>query len=196
QPDDEYRIRTRAAPALAGGEELSRAHPDLLAGVALDELRAVTALGTLQPLAERKAQVIAVVERGAGSFLGAAHARQLLVGKTVGLEVGEAPVGIAEIPAAAGRAAIGLDGSLGLPDRLLRMPDGEVRLGIGRPADAQLAVDRDGALVLAEAHAGGGVQGLERSAVGLAGHEPVELDARLQVAMQLREDERVLLARD
>src|SRR6185437_978988 len=115
QPDDEYRIRTRAAPALAGGEELSRAHPDLLAGVALDELRAVTALGTLQlvaelvglegcgelapvlqPLAERKAQVIAVVECGAGSFLGAAHARQLLVGKTVGLEVGEAPVGIAE----------------------------------------------------------------------------------------------------
>src|SRR4029077_14196400 len=83
QPDDEDRIRARVPPGAAGGEELARADLDLLLGVGLDQLRAITALGALElipqlvvaeglgvfaaileRLAERKTQVIPIGEHG------------------------------------------------------------------------------------------------------------------------------------
>ena len=73
----------------------------------------------LERLAEREAQVIAI-DHGAvrgGGLLGA-HPRDLVVGEAVGLEVREAPVGIAEVRPGRGGRAVGLDGLLLRPSVL------------------------------------------------------------------------------
>ena len=118
QPDDEDGRRIVAAPALALLEELARAEFDLLADRPLERLRTVVALrlleriaprvelerlvvlaAILERLAEREAEVIAVRRAECAGVDLLAHGRDLRVREAIGLEVGEAPVRVAEIRA-------------------------------------------------------------------------------------------------
>src|SRR6185369_5888735 len=111
QADDEDRIRALVSPALPGCEELGCTDPDLLVRVLLDELRAITAFGTLELItlpvvAERLAkvaliferltdgetQVIAIDERGGWRRHRVLHSCQVIGGEAVRLEVRKAPV--------------------------------------------------------------------------------------------------------
>ncbi len=214
QPDDENRVGARIPVAGAGGEELARADLDLVFGVALDELGAVAAFGALeriaepvllegrgelarifQRLAERKVQVVAIDEPGGRGRDRTAHARQLLAREAVGLEVGEAPVRVPEIRPARGSAAVGLDGWLRLPEGLEGVRDRQVRLGILPVTAQQLAVERNRALMVAESHPRAREQHLQGSAARVVRHELLDLGECFLVAVQLGEDERVLVAR-
>ena len=120
-----------AAPALPLLEELARAEFDLLADRPLQRFRTVVALrlleriaprvelerlgvlaAILERLAEREAEVIAVDERRATGVDLLAHGGELVVVEAVGLEVGEAPVRIAEVHPLPRGLAIGAFGVL------------------------------------------------------------------------------------
>jgi hypothetical protein len=125
-----------------------------------------------------------------------AYLRQLFRREAVGLEVGEAPVGIAEVRPASRRAAVRIDGFRGLPECLQGMADRQVHLGIGGGSGEQLPVEPDGALVLAKSHRGCRVQQPQREVPGVVLEKPVEFAAALLVAVQLDQHARVLLAGD
>ena len=76
--------------------------------------------------------MVPVHELGAGGGFESAHALELRVRETVGLEVGEAPVGIAEVCSRRRRRPVRLD-CLRLPSlSLQRVRNGQVQLRIVR----------------------------------------------------------------
>ena len=139
--------------------------------------------------------MIAINHSGGGRGQGALHARQLIRGEAVGLQIGEAPVGIPEVRATVGGAVVGGDRVLSLPECFQRVPDGQVRLGIPGSPDQQLAIQAYRAFVLTKAYARRRVQGLKRAVVGFRLHELLKLAAALLITVQLDEHEGVLLAR-
>src|SRR5208282_160466 len=101
---------------------------DLPARIVFENLRPITALGTLERIAtlvvapglgvfgpilerfaEREAQVKAVNEQRGGRCLLGAHASNFLIAETVGLEVGQTPVRLAEAWPDAHSGPVGLD---------------------------------------------------------------------------------------
>jgi hypothetical protein len=77
----------------------------------------------LERLAQRETQMVPVGESGLRSVFVSVHARDLVVGESIRLEVRQAPIRIAEIRSDGGSSAIGVNG-LGLPTQCLqRMPD-------------------------------------------------------------------------
>src|SRR5215472_4366125 len=201
EPDDEDGLAARMAPPRAAGEELRGTDLDLLLRVAFDQLGPVAAFGAFelvtQPvvverarkvslvfirLAECKAQMVAVDEPDRRSDHRGPHPCQLLRRETVGLEVGEAPVRITEVRPRGGRATVGIDRGFRLPERLLRVTDRQVRLGIRGVPNQQLAVEPDRALVLAETDTGRRKQGLQRRVLRLIPQELPELAARFLIA--------------
>src|SRR5579883_1261706 len=128
QTHDEDRGVARVTPAPAGGEELRSADLDLQPGGALDELRAIAdgallqriaalvvgeRLGVLtsvlESLAEREAEMETIRDRGTRCGLRGSHGRELFVREAIGLEVREAPVGIAIARPDLCCAPVGLD---------------------------------------------------------------------------------------
>ena len=113
--DDEYRVRSRAAPARAGGKEISREQLLQAAdevGIIVGTVRVRPATqciprgivrkgflvgsGILQRLAEREFEMHAIVVCQILASERRAHGARLLVGEAKGLQVGKAPVGFAE----------------------------------------------------------------------------------------------------
>ena len=75
----------------------------------------------LQRLAECEAEMDAIYRGGAVGCVRSAHAGDLVLLEAIGLEVGEAPIGVAEIGAGRDRGAIGGDRRGQLSDGLERM---------------------------------------------------------------------------
>src|ERR1700722_102161 len=128
QPQYENWIGARRTHTLAVREEFARANLDLPVGVGFDDLRVVADFGPLElvtlfviapgfrilapileGLAEREAQMIAVNPRSARRGFCGAHAPDLVVCEAIGLEIGEAPIGVAEVRAGGGRRTVGMD---------------------------------------------------------------------------------------
>src|ERR1700716_261988 len=129
QTQDENRIFLLDAGAVSRGEELVRADVDLLPRVVLDDLGPVAALGALLciaprvvapglcvlapilvGLAECETQMIAIAQRGAGRRLCGTHAGDFLVQEAIGLEIRQAPVGVAVVRPGGASGAVGPDG--------------------------------------------------------------------------------------
>src|ERR1700722_15912790 len=128
QSHDEYRRGARATHALPGAEELARANGNLQMRGALGRFRPVATFRLLERiaalvitegcavlpiilerLAEREAKMEAVGELGIGRRLCGAHAFDLIIRETIGLEVGEAPIGISIAWADDSRSPVRLD---------------------------------------------------------------------------------------
>src|SRR5262252_2580676 len=128
QPDYENRIRLRRADTGTHREELRGTHLDLLACIGLGNLRIVEPLGALEciatvvklprfrvlvpvlvSLAKREAQMVAINILSARCSFRGAHTRDLVLRKTIALEIGKAPVSIAEAGSDGCRRMIGLD---------------------------------------------------------------------------------------
>ncbi len=133
QPQDEDGIRVGDAPAPASVEEFPCAHPLRLPDVSLGKPGQVTNFRVLeriaalvvrpragvvipvfQCLAEREAQVAAIYEGCCGCTFRRAHARDVVEGKAIRLEVRETPPGLA-------RFRPGADGGTVLLDRLRQL---------------------------------------------------------------------------
>ena len=112
----------------------------------------------LECLAEREAQMVAIDRLcGRCSFLGA-HVRDLVLRKAIGLEIGEAPPGIAEARSGGRRHLVGFDCLLPPSDGLKGVAERHVQFGGPRRRGEQLAIQRDRRLVFSEADARGCVQ--------------------------------------
>src|SRR5580700_10640080 len=87
-------------------------------------------------------------------FLGA-HGCDLTRRKTIGFEIGKAPIGVAETVSDGHRRLVGLD-SLFLPSEALeRMAEQDVQFGGARRGVKQLAIQRDSLFVSSETDARG-----------------------------------------
>ncbi len=213
QAHDEDRIRVRGATVPVARKQLRGADGDLQAGVALEQLRLVLALGALERvaarvvferllillpvlecLAQRKAQVAAIDGRRGWRGLGGAHRTDFLLGEAVGLQVREAPVSVAEAGARGGGRAVLSDGFLAPAQGLERVGNREMKFRRLRGPDEQAPVQLNGLLELSEAHAG---QRVERAVVPIGrihGKEPFGLLPRLRVQTAFVEHLRVLEA--
>ncbi len=129
------------------GESFTGTDFDLQACVEFEDFRSVAAFGAfecvaacvvleglcillpvLERLAERKAQMIAVNHRGRRRGLRGTHPLQLPVFEPVGLQVREAPPGVA-VTAASGRRRVILgDGLRAPPERLERVSDRQMQI--------------------------------------------------------------------
>ncbi len=85
----------------------------------------------------------AVDRRRLGCGLFVAHPRDLFVCEPIGLQVGEAPIGIPEIATHCGRGAIGFDGLLASSDRPERMAQPKMTSGDAGPLRDQRAINPD-----------------------------------------------------
>src|SRR5262249_3887293 len=128
--------------------ELLRAHIDLLPRVAFCNFRTISAFRTLERVttlvelprfrvlssifvcsAQREAEMIAInAVNGRRSFLGE-HVRDLFVGKAISLEIGEAPVGVAEAGSQRCRASVGFDRFLRTSDTLQAVAECHMQFG-------------------------------------------------------------------
>src|SRR5258708_7280944 len=128
---DEDGIRFARADAFAPGEQLACAGVHLHAGIALNDFRPIAYLGMFELIAalvvavgflivaailegktQGEAKMVAIGRRYPRPRLLMEHARELIVGEAVGLEIGEAPIGIAVIRTGRARRVIGNDGLL------------------------------------------------------------------------------------
>ncbi len=141
QAQDEDRIGGGRPPAAARFEKGAAGGLDLLRRIGLDGLNVEMAVRTLQgvaafvegpglgeiaailvSLAERETQVIAVDEmRRCRRFL-APHDVHFRVGKGIGFQVGQAPIGVAEVRPGLRRAAVGDDRFRHAADGFQRVP--------------------------------------------------------------------------
>ena len=125
QADDEDRVGPVAAETLPRRQEIWREQRFLQPDIAVDRLGAIADLALLQRiaalvtaeglavvaailqrLAEREAEMIAVDRRGLGPRLLRLHAGDLVLGETIGLEIGQAPISVAEARPAFGRLTV------------------------------------------------------------------------------------------
>lgn len=159
-----------AAPTGASGEVGRRADFALQPGVDFEQLGAVTASRRLEritadvigprggglvaifaSLAEREAEMDAVVGERLGCCFSGLHGGDLSVGEAVGLEIGEAPVRVAEARACRSGGAVRRDRGVDLADGLQRVPEPQKQVGRRRRIGEQPAVERDRCLVIADA---------------------------------------------
>ena len=145
-----------------------------------------------QGFAQREAQMITIDEpRGRRRFR-RVHLRDFLLLETVRLQVGETPIGVAEVRPARKGATVGGDRLVGVPDGFLRMGKREMHIGILRGLAKHFPIDVHGALVLAEADVTGGIQRLQLPAVRLVAQKRLELDSRLLILMEIEQHTGVL----
>ena len=177
QAEDEDRVRARIAPVGALVEESAGADLALLARIGLEQLGAIAAFRALQRVAalvvepglgclaailqrfaERETHVVAVGQGDGGRrFLGA-HALDLVLLEPIGLEIGQAPIGVAEVGPRRRRRAIGLDRLRNLADGLQRMAGPQRHVpGAGRVL-AQSRIEGQRLVVLTQTHGAGGGQ--------------------------------------
>src|SRR5256885_10374797 len=150
----------------------------------------------LERLAEREAQVVPIHEPGGGGGLESAHALELCVGETVGLEVGEAPVGIAEVRSRRSRGPVLLD-RLRLPFlSLQRVRNRQVQLRIVRRFSEQLPINAQRLLVIAESDGRRRIHGTKGAIAGIDREEFARLLERGQVLVALAEHDGVVVAGD
>src|SRR6266403_2800997 len=115
----------------------------------------------LECLAEGKAQVISIDQWRGRRRLLSPHAHDLIVGEAVGLQVREAPVGVAEARSSRGGGSIGFDRLLLPPERLEYMSDRQVQVRLVRCVRQQVAKHPQRLVMVAETDAGGGVDGFK-----------------------------------
>ncbi len=194
-------------------EELARAELDLPFDRALERLRPIAALvlleriapgveleglgilaTILERLAERKAEVVAVDERGATGLDLLAHRGELLVGEAIGLEVGKAPVRVAEVDSLPGRFAIGALSLFAAALRLEGMTERQVQLRVAGLLPRQFSVERDGCLGRAFAHEDAGQRHPVCRVVRFCGNQDLDLLAGLLVTVQGDQREHVVVA--
>ena len=96
-----------------------------------------------------------VVDLRIGRGLRGAHVCDLIVRKAIGLEVGQAPVGVAKAGPNCGRRPIGLDRLLPPTERFQGVRNRQMELGRLRCLDEEFAIELDGSLVVTEADPGG-----------------------------------------
>ena len=184
QADDEDGVRRLAADAGAAREQLGRADGDLafhahrqlrravgggalLEGVALAEVaeRGLVVAARLTGVAEGEAQLDAIQFGGVQGVCGGGHLRYLGSVELIALGVRQAPVRIAVVALEAVRLAVEGHRLVQVTGGLVNMRQGD---GIGRIVRLrrhQLAVAGDGFRALADAVAGGGVEGAHRPGV-------------------------------
>jgi hypothetical protein len=107
--------------------------------MALDTLEGVAArivferfrvtLQVLEPLAERETQVVSIDHRARRRRFRGAHLLQLRFREAVGLQVRQAPPGIAEAGASGRGVVVGGDRRVAPPERLERVSDRQVQIG-------------------------------------------------------------------
>ena len=215
QPDDEDRIGARAAIALARGEEFARANLALAHEAALERAGIIMAVtlfqrvaalimteglgefaAILERLAQREAQMVAVDDRGGWSCLLGPHVLDFLVREAIGLEVREAPVGVAEARPRPRGCPIGLD-RLRLPaDSLQGMCDRKVQLRVLGCLRHEVAIGPQGFLVLAESDASRGVKRAESPTGRIDRQKPAGLLQRRGVLVPLGEHLGVVVTGD
>ena len=162
QADDENRIAAFRSPTGATFEKRARADFDLPVRVRFDDLRAILAFRALERvaaivigpglrgvaaiferLAQCKTEMIAVRQRCRRRKFFRAHALDFRVQEAVGLEIGEAPIGIAEIrPRLRGRA-VGVNRFRKSPDRFQRVAQPEIDVRRLRHVLQESAIDGD-----------------------------------------------------
>ena len=206
QTDDEDRVGGAIAPAAPRGEEVGRqdaggggdmiavavgipAHLGAAAGVGAGVMIEGGGMvgRVLQRLAEREMQVEAVVVGQPLPRQRRAHRRDVVGSEAEGLEVGEAPPGLAERRAAHDGGAIGGDALRRPPDGLERMALAHPRLGVFGVAGEQAGIQRDRRVMLALTRQHGGLQVDERRIAGLALQQHREFSERrraLRLAVQ------------
>src|SRR5207302_8778372 len=215
QPDDEDRIRPLAAAARAGGEEFAGAEARLQAETPLHGAEIEAALGflervaplvvaegflvfaaVLERLAERETEVVPIDElRGVGG-LDLAHARELLVREAVGLQVSEAPVGIAEVRPRRRSGPVRLDRLRLVSLRLECVRNRKVQLRILRGLGEELPIHAERFRVVAEPDARRRIHRAESAAAGIDLQELARFLERGGVLVALAEHHRVVVARD
>ena len=213
QAQDEDRVGPGVAPALSRPEEAGIADLLLQTGVGLHDRRGIAAglaaqavavivpvpgagevAAVLQRLAEGEAEVGPVFHASVRVGRLSAHRVDLGGAEAIGLEVRQAPVGVAEVGPGGRRRAIGLDRLGQAPHGLKRVaqPKGHVpgRRGV-RP---HAAIDRDGALVLADADGRGRRQGAVVRVIGVEVEQGVDLFACGGVLLPLQQGLGVFVA--
>ncbi len=133
--------------------------------------------------------MIAIDELSGGRRFVRDHLRDLTVGKAIGLEIREAPVGVAKTRAGRCRGPIRLDGFFPPSQGLERMGNRQMQIGCLGRVDQKLLVEGNGLLMLAEANTGPRVQRLVLSVGGLDLQKGFELPARRRVLMALCQHE-------
>jgi hypothetical protein len=121
--------------------------------------------------------------------------RNLGIREAIGLQVGEAPVRLPEPGPRGGGCPIGFDGLGGPSQRLQRMPDRKVQLGIVGRLRQELQVERQRRRVIAEAGAHRRMRGAVGAVVGIHGEQLLDFLARTHVLMTLQQHDRIVVAR-
>ena len=134
----------------------------------------------LQRLAEREAEVIAILQRRCRRRLLGAHARDLLVAEAIGLEVGQAPIGVAEIGPGRRRRAIGLDRLRDPADRLQRMAEPQVHVRRFGRVGQHVPIERDRLVMFSQTDGDGGRKGAVVRIARLQLQQPLDLFAGLR----------------
>ena len=148
-----------------------------------------------QGLAGSEAQVDAVLAGDTRGLLVPPDVPKFFVGETVGLGVGQAPEGIAEVGTVPIGLPVGLDSLLERAHGLLRMPRQQVQFATGRVSVQDLAIERGPFFEPAEPDQGGGEGGLEAAVLGLQLQEVHGLFVGLFELCLLDQDVRVVDAR-
>ena len=187
----------RIAPARPLLEEILCADLYLLFRIGLDDLGPIAAFrpfqgvaalvvgpgfgklaSILQGLTEREAEVVAIDKPDGRPRLFGAHPRQLVIGEAVGLEVGEAPVGVAEVCTSRGGGLIGGDSLRYAADGLEHMPTPKGDIPRGRGVDQHRLVNRQRLVLPTDAQGRRGRQGAVFEIGRIECQQPVDLHPR------------------
>ena len=175
EPDDEYGVSVLGADPGSAFEQVFGAGFHLRLRASFVDFGLVSGLGHLEGVAalvvfERLVKLAPVFQRLAGGetqvnavlcgnprrLLETPDMTQFLVAETVGLGVGQAPEGIAEIGAVTIGLPIGLDGIVERAHGFLRVTGQQVQLAAGGVRIQDLPVERDPFVEPAESDQGGG----------------------------------------
>ena len=148
----------------------------------------------LERFAEREAEVVVVGLLQVGLRLVLAHALQFEVRETVGLHVGEAPIGLTEVRARFDGAMVGGDGSGRVALGLQGVPQRLVEFAVARHLLEQPSVTLDGAVDIAERQQDAGIGDPHALVAGFRGHQPLALLARPRMLLQVDEGEHEVVA--
>jgi hypothetical protein len=103
--------------------------------------------------------VIAIHRRGRRARLALPHQRYLGVREAIGFQIRQGPEGLAETrPTGARRVPVGVDRLLGFTRRFQRVANGKVQVRVLRRLFQQLAIERQGCLVVTNTGGRGGQQ--------------------------------------
>ncbi len=139
--------------------------------------------------------MVAILPRDARCRLLGAHSLNLLLAKSIGLEVREAPIGIAVARSAFDRRVIGVDGFGSFAERLQGVRHRQMKIRGRRSFFQYRAIELDRPLVLAESDARRRVADAVSAIGGIDLEQPVELFERPHVLVPPRQHHRVVVTR-